>query len=77
MLPQGPYRDPQVDESYVKVAGQWLYVYRAVDQFGQVIDVFVSPRRDVRAARHFFERAIGATTRTSAEATTSWQSRSR
>ena len=50
-----------VDETYVKVAGQWRYVYRAIDQFGQVIDVFVSPRRDVRAARRFFERAIGTT----------------
>jgi transposase InsO family protein len=39
------------DETYVKVAGRWRYVYRAVDQFGQVIDVFVSPRRDVTAAR--------------------------
>jgi transposase, IS6 family len=36
-------------------------VYRAIDQFGQVIDVFVSPRRDVRAARRFFEQAIGTT----------------
>jgi IS6 family transposase len=35
----------QVDETYVKVAGRWRYVYRAIDQFGQVIDVFVSPRR--------------------------------
>jgi IS6 family transposase len=52
----------QVDETYVKVAGQWRYVYRAVDQFGQVIDVFASARRDGRAARRFFERAIGATT---------------
>jgi transposase-like protein len=51
----------QVDETYVKVAGRWRYVYRAVDQFGQVIDVFVSPRRDVRGARRFFERAIGTT----------------
>src|SRR6266508_505376 len=32
----------QVDETYVKVAGQWRYVYRAIDQFGQIIDVFVS-----------------------------------
>src|SRR4051795_1941979 len=32
-----------VDETYVKVAGVWCYVYRAVDQFGQVIDVYVSP----------------------------------
>jgi hypothetical protein len=32
----------QVDETYTKVAGQWRYVHRAVDQFGQVIDVFAS-----------------------------------
>jgi transposase, IS6 family len=44
----------QVDETYVKVAGRWRYVYRAIDQFGQVIDVFVSPRRDGIAARRFF-----------------------
>jgi transposase-like protein len=48
-----------VDETYVKVAGQWRYVYRAIDQFGQVIDVFVSVRRDATAAHRFFERAIG------------------
>jgi hypothetical protein len=42
-----------VDETYVKVAGQWRYVYRAVDQFGQVIDVFMSRQRDARAARRF------------------------
>ena len=51
----------QVDETYVKVAGRLRYVYRAIDQFGQVIDVFVSPRRDSAAARRVFERAIGAT----------------
>jgi transposase-like protein len=60
----------QADETYVKVAGRWSYVYRAVDQFGQVIDVFVSPRRDVRAARRFFERAIGATRVMPVEVTT-------
>jgi hypothetical protein len=37
-----------VDETYVKVAGQWRYVYRAIDQHGQIIDVFVSARRDPR-----------------------------
>jgi transposase-like protein len=47
-----------VDETYVKVAGRWRYVDRAVDQSGQVVDVFVSPRRDARAARWFFQRAI-------------------
>ena len=51
----------QVDETYVKVAGRWRYVYRAIDQFGQVIDVFVSPSRDANAAQRFFERAIGTT----------------
>jgi transposase-like protein len=59
-----------VDETYVKVAGRWRYVYRAVDQVGQVIDVFVSPRRDARAARRFFERALGAATRTPVEVVT-------
>jgi transposase-like protein len=41
------------DETYVKVAGRWRYVYRAIDQFGQVIDVFVSTHREVEAARRF------------------------
>ena len=50
-----------VDETYVRVAGQWRYVYRAIDQFGQVIDVFVAPRRDAKAAHRFFQRAIGTT----------------
>lgn len=49
-----------VDETYVKVAGRWRYVYRAIDQFGQVIDVYVSPRRDIRAARRFFVTALRA-----------------
>src|SRR5829696_303661 len=60
----------QVDETYVKVAGQWRYVYRAVDQFGQVIDVFVSRRRDATAAHRFFQQAIGATKVNPVEVTT-------
>jgi transposase, IS6 family len=47
-----------VDETYVKVNGVWRYVYRAVDQDGQVIDVLVSARRDADAARRFFRRAL-------------------
>ena len=39
-----------VDETYVKVAGIWRYVYRAVDQYGQVIDVYLSDHRDIAAA---------------------------
>ena len=59
-----------VDETYVKVAGHWRYVYRAIDQFGQAIDVFVSARRDANAARRFFQQAIGATKITPVEVTT-------
>jgi len=44
-----------VDETYVKVAGSWRYVYRAVDQF---VDVLVSTKRDVKAATRFFSAAI-------------------
>jgi transposase-like protein len=47
-----------VDETYVKVNGVWRYVYRAVDQHGQVIDVLVSAHRDAVAARRFFGRAL-------------------
>jgi transposase-like protein len=59
-----------VDETYVKVAGRWRYVYRAIDQFGQVIDVFVSAHRDATAARRFFEQAIGTTLVTPVEVVT-------
>jgi transposase, IS6 family len=47
-----------VDETYVKVAGRWTYLYRAVDQHGPVIDLLVSTRRDGEAARAFFTRAL-------------------
>jgi transposase, IS6 family len=42
-----------VDETYVKLAGRWMYLYRAVDEHGQVIDVLVSARRNAEAARAF------------------------
>jgi transposase-like protein len=47
-----------VDETYIKVNGVWRYVYRAVDQYGQIVDVLVSAGRDARAARRFFQRAL-------------------
>lgn len=47
-----------VDETYVKVAGRWTYLYRAIDQHGQVVDVWLSCRRDVTAARAFFSKAL-------------------
>jgi transposase-like protein len=47
-----------VDETYVKVNGVWRYVYRAIDQRGQVIDVMLTRRRDAAAARRFFTRVL-------------------
>ncbi|MFF0372683.1 IS6 family transposase [Micromonospora sp. NPDC005087] len=59
-----------VDETYVRVNGVWRYVYRAVDQYGQVIDVLVSNRRDAGAARRFFRRALSTLKVTPAEVVT-------
>jgi transposase-like protein len=47
-----------VDETYLKIGGSWRYLYRAIDQFGQVVDVLVSSRRGAAAARRFFTKAI-------------------
>jgi transposase, IS6 family len=47
-----------VDETYVKVAGVWRHLDRAVDEHGQVIDILVSARRDIAAARRFFVRML-------------------
>ena len=48
-----------VDETYVKIAGRWVYLYRAIDQYGQVINVLVTQNRDLAAATHrFFTRAL-------------------
>ena len=41
----------RVDETYVKIKGQWYYLYRAVDSTGQTIDFMLSARRDKRAAK--------------------------
>jgi len=47
-----------VDETYVRISGRWSHLYRAIDQHGQVIDVMLSARRDLSAARAFFTRAL-------------------
>ena len=54
----------------MKVGGRWRYVYRAIDQSGQVIDVFVAARRDAKAARRFLDQAISATRVRPVEVTT-------
>ncbi len=47
-----------IDETYVKVAGRWTYLCWAIDQHGQVIDVWLSRRRDLTAERAFFGEAL-------------------
>lgn len=41
----------RVDETYIKVKGNWTYLYRAVDSMGKTIDFMLSEKRDVKAAR--------------------------
>jgi transposase-like protein len=57
-------------KTYVKVSGQWVYLYRAINQFGQVIDVLVSEKRDLAATRRFFTRALNTTRVTPVEVIT-------
>jgi transposase-like protein len=59
------------DETYVKVAGRWVYLYRAIDQFRQVIEVLVSEKRDLVATRRFFTRALRHGSRPT-EVSTDW-----
>src|SRR6201996_5689866 len=48
----------RVDETYVKVKGRWMYLYRAVDSRGQTIDFLLSAKRDADAAKRFFRKAL-------------------
>lgn len=50
----------RMDETYIKVKGKWVYLYRAVDKEGKTIDFMLSEKRDEPAARAFFEKAIGS-----------------
>ena len=48
----------RMDETYIKVGGQWAYLYRAVDKAGQTVDFFLSRNRDVNAAKSFLRSAV-------------------
>jgi IS6 family transposase len=48
------------DETYIKVKGQWTYLYRAVDSKGKTIDFMLSDKRDMKAAQRFFQKALSS-----------------
>ncbi len=50
-----------IDETYIRIAGRWCYAFRAIDEDGQVIDVYVSPTRDTAAAITFLTQAVEST----------------
>ncbi|SCN36064.1 Transposase [Bacillus cytotoxicus] len=48
----------RVDETYIKVKGQWMYLYHAVDSEGNTIDFYLSESRDKQATKRFFKKAL-------------------
>ena len=59
-----------IDETYIRIAGRWCYAFRAIDEEGQVIDVYVSATRDTAAGTTFLTRAVESTEVTPSMATT-------
>ena len=53
-----PNRSWRVDETYLKVGGQWVYLYRSVDKQGKTVESYLSRTRDVTAAKAFFRKAL-------------------
>ena len=59
-----------VDETYIKVAGPWQYLYRAIDRDGNLVDVYLSETRDQEAAEALFRSAVAVTGTTPEKVTT-------
>jgi transposase-like protein len=55
---RGSGRSWRVDETYIKVRGRWMYLYRVVDNAGNTVDSRLSDRRNLAAAKAFFKKAI-------------------
>ena len=52
-------RSWRMDETYIKIKGQWKYLYRAVDKAGNTVDFLLTAKRDRKSAKRFFKKAIG------------------
>src|SRR5471030_1935350 len=50
----------RMDETYIKVNGVWKYLYRALDKQGKTVDFLLTAKRDMAAAKRFFDKAMGA-----------------
>src|SRR3989442_1283075 len=48
----------RMDETYIRVKGEWVYLYRAVDKSGETVDFYLSRKRDVNAAKAFLRKAM-------------------
>ncbi len=59
-----------MDETYLKIGGRQQYLFRAIDDHGQIVDVYLSDRRDTAAAQRFFEGAMAASGRAPTRVTT-------
>ncbi len=60
----------RVDETYIKVGKCWYYLYRAIDEHGHIVDVYLSARRNAAAAQAFLKGAIQTSTVTPSRVTT-------
>jgi putative transposase len=49
-----------MDETYIKVKGAWKYLYRSVDKQEKTVDFLLTEKRDMAAAKRFFDKAMGA-----------------
>ena len=58
-----PFRKPhcgsvRIDETYVRIRGEWRYLYRAIDKHGEAVDFLVTAKRDLDAAKRFFRKML-------------------
>ncbi len=54
-----PYGRWRLDETYIKVKGEWKYYYRAIDKYGETVDFLLTAKRDKKAALRYLKKAIG------------------